>query len=124
MHETSIVRRLIAMVADQADRSGEGRVSVVRVEVGALSGVEPMLVQLAYDQLVPGSRLDGSRLEMELVPLRARCENCGVFEVPQFRFACPKCGHPKTVVVSGEEFRLVSFDQVSDVVTMPGEVQK
>ncbi|HBH52940.1 MAG TPA: hydrogenase nickel incorporation protein HypA [Planctomycetaceae bacterium] len=123
MHETSIVQRLIAMVSGEADRAGGGRVSVVRVEVGALSGVEPMLVQLAYEQLVPGSRLAGSRLEIELIPLRARCDLCGVFEVPQFRFACPKCGNLRTVVVSGEEFRVVSFDQVTDRVATSGETQ-
>jgi len=112
MHETSMVRRLIAMVATEADRAGGGSVSVVRVEVGAMSGVEPMLVQLAYEQQIPGSRLAGSRLEIELVPLRARCDQCGVFEVPQFRFGCPRCGSPRTVIVSGEEFHLVSFDQL------------
>lgn len=111
MHETSLVRRLIEMVAGEAERLGGEGVSVVRVEVGALSGVEPMLVQLAYDRLVTGSRLAGSRLEVEVVTLRARCDQCGVFEVPQFQFACPQCGNPRTVVVSGEEFRLVSFDQ-------------
>jgi hydrogenase nickel incorporation protein HypA/HybF len=111
MHETSMVRRLIEMVAREAERLGGEGVSVVRVEVGTLSGVEPMLVQLAYDQLVSGSWLAGSRLEIEVVPLRARCDRCGVFEVPQFHFACPRCGNLRTVVVSGEEFRLVSFDQ-------------
>lgn len=120
MHEASMVRRLIEMVASEAERSGGEEVSVVRVEVGALSGVEPMLVQLAYDQLIPGSRLSGSRLEIEVVPLRARCEQCGVFEVPQFHFSCPRCGSPRTVVVSGEELRLVSFDQF----TNRGEPQK
>lgn len=120
VHETSLVRRLIEMVVREAERlEGEG-VSVVRVEVGALSGVEPMLVQLAYDQLTPGSRLAGSRLEIEVVPLRARCAQCGVFEVPQFHFTCPRCGNSRTVVVSGEEFRLVSFDQF----TKPGEPQE
>jgi hydrogenase nickel incorporation protein HypA/HybF len=114
MHEASLVRRLIAMVATEADRTGAGAVLVVRVEVGALSGVEPLLVQLAYERQVPESRLSGSRLEIELVPLRALCDRCGVFEVPQFRFACPQCGNQKTSVVSGEEFRLVSFDQFTE----------
>jgi hydrogenase nickel incorporation protein HypA/HybF len=110
MHETSMVRRLIDLVATEANRVGDEGVAVVRVEVGVLSGVEPLLVQLAYDQLVPGSRLAGSRLEIEVVPLRARCESCGVFEVSQFRFVCPRCGNSTPVVVSGEEFRLISFD--------------
>ena len=114
MHEASLVRRLIAMVATEAARVGDGAVSVVRVEVGALSGVEPLLVQLAYERQVPESRLAGSQLEIELVPLRARCDGCGVFEVTQFRFACPQCGNPRTLVVSGEDFRLVSFDQFTE----------
>ncbi|MFN7805485.1 MAG: hydrogenase maturation nickel metallochaperone HypA [Planctomycetaceae bacterium] len=119
MHEASLVRRLIAMVTTEAERAGGGAVSVVRVEVGALSGVEPLLVQLAYDRQVPESRLAGSRLEIELVPLQARCDRCGVFEVPQFRFACPGCGNPRTKVVSGEEFRLVSFDQFTELGERP-----
>ena len=76
----------------------------IRVEIGPLSGVEPLLVKAAFSQLAG----DGT-LIIEEVPLTARCDSCRAeFEVEHFHFVCPDCGSRETSVVRGDAFRLMS----------------
>lgn len=104
MHEVSLVRSLLEQV-DRIVTSQGGRAAVeVRVEIGPLSGVEPLLVKEAFAQLAG----DGT-LIIDEVPLIARCHSCHVeFELESFRFVCPHCDNRETSVVRGDAFRLMS----------------
>ncbi|MBC8351141.1 MAG: hydrogenase maturation nickel metallochaperone HypA [Planctomycetes bacterium] len=84
------------------------RVTEVRVEVGPLSGVEPMLLSSAFALLASEQTVAGARLVIDKVPLLAHCEACDKeFEVNGFVFRCPTCrGNVKTI--SGDEFHLLS----------------
>ena len=67
MHEVSLVRSLLEQV-DRVVTSQGGRAAVeVCVEIGPLSGVEPLLVKEAFTQLAG----DGT-LIIDEVPLTAR----------------------------------------------------
>jgi hydrogenase nickel incorporation protein HypA/HybF len=109
MHEYSLVRSLIRQVESILDDES-GTATEVHVSIGPLSGVEPMLVELAFDQLSPTSRLAGSALRIEETDLRARCCDCNhEFVVPSFVFECPQCDSRQVHVVSGDDFRLISI---------------
>ena len=104
MHEISLVRSLLEQVDRIVTEQG-GRAAVeIRVEIGPLSGVEPLLVKAAFLQLAG----DGT-LIIDEVPLTTRCDSCHTeFEVESFRFVCPDCGSRETSVVRGDAFRLMS----------------
>ena len=104
MHEVSLVRSLLEQVDRIVTLQG-GRAAVeVRVEIGPLSGVEPLLVKEAFAQLA-----GDATLIIDEVPLSARCQSCHTeFEVESFRFVCPQCGSRETSVVRGDAFRLMS----------------
>lgn len=109
MHERSLVQSLLRQVSDLARGQGAVRVSAIRMSVGEFAGVEPELMQIAYDDLVSDTSLIGAELVIERVPLEARCEACGQeFVVEAFRFECPGCHSPNTVVVRGEGLILES----------------
>ena len=94
---------------DEVRRQHEAtRVTEVHIEVGPLSGVEPLLLHSAFDLLVLDSAMQDAQLVIDEVPLRARCEACDFeFEIVDFDFRCPTCrGNVKTI--SGDEFQLVS----------------
>ena len=116
MHEFSLVRSLLEQV-DRIVTSHGGRVAVeVRVEIGPLSGVEPLLVKAAFNQLAG----DGT-LIIDEVPLTARCHSCHTeFELENFRFVCPHCDSRETSVVRGDALRLMS---VTVDVLEDGDVQ-
>jgi hydrogenase nickel incorporation protein HypA/HybF len=109
MHELSLVQSLLRQVGDLARAQGAARVLAVRMSVGEFSGVEPELMQMAYDDLVKDTLLSGAELVMERVPLEARCEICGrEFVVEAFRFECPACHSPNTVIMRGDGLILES----------------
>lgn len=115
MHEQSLTNALLTQVDAIRRRHNAERVTEVRVEVGPLSGVEPLLLATAFEQLAPQSSAAGSRLVIDEVALLAECQPCGrEFEVQNFVFRCPTCGG-NTRAIRGDEFQLVSVSlQSSD----------
>jgi hydrogenase nickel incorporation protein HypA/HybF len=97
-------------LTEQAVRSaGAARATAICLRVGEFSGVESWSLQSAIQTLMPGTVARGARLEIEDVPLLARCTPCGCqFPVKSFRFQCPACGAVRTQIISGEELELVS----------------
>ena len=118
MHEFSLVRSLLEQV-DEIVISNHGRsAKEIHVEIGPLSGVEPLLVKEAFEQL-SGSRSretsirvltnSATTLVIDEVPLTARCQDCCTeFELSNFRFICPNCGGRETRILRGDAFRLMS----------------
>ena len=110
MHEQSLVLSLLSQVQNCIAPYRGCCVDEIRVEIGPLTGVEPLLVQSAFEQLVETSSVRGARLVIEDVPLMAVCTACEKsFEVAEFHFACPACLSRQVRVTRGEEFRLVSI---------------
>lgn len=109
MHEVSLVRSLLEQV-DEIVVSNHGRsATVIHVEIGPLSGVEPLLVQAAFMQLTANSPHRDTALVIDEVPLSARCHDCGTeFELSDFQFICPRCQSRDTTVIRGDAFRLMS----------------
>ena len=109
MHERSIVRALLKQVHELQTARGADRVVAVRVSVGAFSGVEADLIHSAFEELVDDSPIRGARLELQEIPLTARCPLCSCdFAVVNFRFQCPKCDESRVKIVRGEGLVLES----------------
>jgi hydrogenase nickel incorporation protein HypA/HybF len=103
MHEMSLVRSLIAQVDELVASNGGGALRRVRVQIGPLSCVEPALFTSAWEQWCAAAGRGGALLEIEEVPLVARCRACGrAFQPVRFCFRCPACGGIETETVSGD----------------------
>jgi hydrogenase nickel incorporation protein HypA/HybF len=121
VHEHSLVRALLAQVERLAEAEGAGEVEEVRVKVGPLSGVEPLLIETAFQVLAPRTSVGKARLVIDEIPLVARCADCGHdFEVPDFRFRCPVCECRKVEVTAGDGFILESITFHQGVTTGAG----
>jgi hydrogenase nickel incorporation protein HypA/HybF len=115
MHEQSLAQALARDVARLLAEHGANRAASVRVTVGEFSGVEPALLQGAFEELARGAGWGETGLELNVVPLEARCDACDRrFLVPRFRFQCPACGHARTSVVRGEDLMLESVTMEQD----------
>ncbi|MGH7972007.1 MAG: hydrogenase maturation nickel metallochaperone HypA, partial [Limisphaerales bacterium] len=73
MHELSIMDSALTMVLERAQQAGAKRVHLVRLRIGALSGVVPDALQFAFEALVPGTLAESARLDIEDVPARFWC---------------------------------------------------
>ena len=107
MHEHSIIHSLLDQVRDIAQQNSASAVTEVVVAVGPLSGVEPLLLDSAFQQLATNELLRRAQLTIEKVPLTVQCDLCGRQSVlNNFVFACPHCGTNKIQVVGGEGIML------------------
>ena len=115
MHELSLVRSLIRQVESILDEEG-GQAVEIEVAIGPLSGVEPLLVQSAFQQLAPDTQLADAVLCIEQTQLLACCRDCPCeFEIHGFLFECPACQSRRVDVTSGDAFRLISVSVKDDL---------
>ncbi len=116
MHELSLVRSLLRQVERLRRQHGGIAVETIEVEIGPLSGVEPLLVREAFDALVVEESLAGAELVIHNVPLTARCLNCCAdFELTEFDFCCTSCESRSIKITGGDEFRLLTVSLQSDL---------
>ena len=109
MHEMSLVRSLLRQVNEiAAQEQAVGEVVKVHVSIGPLSGVEPLLVRSAYDQLATSAGLGQAELAIEECPLLGVCRDCGEsIQIEDFDFRCSACDSVAIRVTSGDAFRLL-----------------
>lgn len=110
MHEQSLVTSLLGQVAELALAHGACAVEEIRLRIGPLAGVEPLLLQSAFERLVARSSLSGARLVLVEVPLVATCRVCHV-ESPleSLDFRCAHCGSRDVQVIQGDGLVLESI---------------
>lgn len=100
MHELSLVEDILRI---SIDASGGRPITRVVLKVGQLSCVMPEALQLCFDSVRAGTVLSGAELVLELIPGRARCEQCGgEYDLPELYEPCP-CGSCHRTVLQGQE---------------------
>lgn len=112
MHELSIACDLVE-IAEAAARSAHAeRVAVVYLKLGVFAGVVKEALLFGYDTAVKGTLLEGSRLEIEDVPLVIFCSACNhESSLPSVQcFECPVCGNLVTEIRHGKELELTSME--------------
>ena len=108
MHELSVCQALLTQVTDIAmDRGASAVVQRIAIEVGPLSGVEPALLERAFEVLRVGSCAAHAVLSIESPEISIRCLSCDAqSSVEPNRLVCGACGDFRTRVVAGDELRL------------------
>lgn len=111
MHELSIMDGALSMALDQASKAGATQVYVIRLRIGALSGVVPEALQFAFEALTPGTLAEGAQLAIEYVPARFWCSQCAQEFPSEDLFAeCPGCHRPSGELRAGRELELASLE--------------
>jgi len=111
MHEVSIMEEAVRMAVETAKASGAGRIRVLRLRVGALSGVVPEALRFAFDVVCRDTMAEGASLEMESVPAACWCPDCRAeFECVDFLSECPRCHQPSGELRRGRELEIASVE--------------
>ncbi len=125
MHELSVCQGLLRQVDQQARENGAEAVSRIVLRIGGLSGVEPPLLQHAFEIARMGTLAQEAVLEIEEGPVVVKCQECGGSSVvPKNRLLCGYCGEWKVNVVEGEELLLLSLDLEMPDSAEPAETEK
>lgn len=111
MHELAVAQGLIGQVARVAMAHDAARVTVIRLAIGPLSGVEAPLLDRAFSIARIGTPAEEARLEIETPPVRVFCPACGIeTEAAVNRLLCGQCGGWQVTLRSGDELTLLSVD--------------
>ena len=98
----------IDAVLDQARLQGATRVHRIVLRIGALAGVEPESLRLAFEVVTRDTLAADAELEIDGVPARAYCAGCAAeFGVEGGAImACPRCGQFSGDLRQGRELEL------------------
>lgn len=111
MHELSLCQGLLSQVEDIARQHAADKVTVITLQIGPLSGVEPGLLQQAFTLARAGSVAADAALVIESLPVRIKCETCGQeSDAAPNRLLCGHCGDYHTRLLSGDEMLLASVE--------------
>jgi hydrogenase nickel incorporation protein HypA/HybF len=107
MHELAISQSVVDAVLE---RTGDARVTVLRLDVGRLSGVVPDALRFCFDLVVEGTPLEGARLLIDEPAGRAHCRDCGAdFGIDVPILLCP-CGSADVQVTAGSDLLVRSVE--------------
>jgi hydrogenase nickel incorporation protein HypA/HybF len=111
MHELSIAMSIVEMAEEEAERRG-AHINAVHLKLGALSGVVKEALLSSYEMACEGTRLQGSRLIFEEVPVVVFCPICQArrtLSSVQW-FCCSECGTPTPQIVQGKELEVTALE--------------
>lgn len=115
MHESSLVTSLLRQVEKLAQAQGGGRISEVRLEIGPLAGIEPLLLSETFRRLRNGTMVAEAELVIDPVGLTCHCRGCQLdYASNELQFVCPTCGGREVDVIGGDAVTLISITVASE----------
>ena len=102
MHEYSLVQSLMERIALEATARHAVAVHRVRLTIGELSGVEPDLLESAFEIVREGTLCAGASIEILRVAARWECAQCLAPIAAGQVLQCGACGSPARLVEGGE----------------------
>ena len=111
MHEFSVVASLLESCESIAKENRATKI-VVYVEIGERSGVNPILLQSAFEAFKIGSQWEKAELHINFVKVELTCRNCGgVGEARGINYTqCPQCKSNDVFISKGDEMLLLRLE--------------
>ena len=111
MHEYSIVQSLMEQVETLAKENDAKKVLKVIVKIGVMSGVEPHLLEIAFNTFKEKTVCDSAEFIMNIQPLTVLCKECQAeSELEKIHYCCPMCSSLDVKVIDGEDMFLMSLE--------------
>lgn len=111
MHEYSIVQALLEQCEDHVKANDSTKVTKVVTKIGRLSGVEPYLLETAFETFKEKTVCDGAEFVMNIQDLKLYCNACKEeSEQREVRYQCAHCQSTDVSVVDGEEMYLMTLE--------------
>ncbi len=111
MDEREMAAGLLEIIDQAAYKNSVRKVRKVHVALGGCRHVDQELLKQDFASAARNTVAEGAELEIQVLAVRRHCQSCGdTFEGELNDVPCPKCGHPHTEPVSGEEARVVDME--------------
>ncbi len=111
MHEYSVVQALLEQIEGVARENDATEVTKIITKIGVMSGVEPHLLEMAFNTFKEKTICDRAEFVMNIQPLTIECQACKtVSELEKIHYCCLKCESIDVKVVDGEDMFLMSLE--------------
>jgi len=111
MHEMSVAQNIIEIILDHVQHGAEEKVKKVRLKMGELSGIVPDSLLFCFDILKNGSPLRNAYVDIEYVPITAKCSSCNKTSQLEYGiFFCPSCHSSDIEILTGKELNIVDIE--------------
>lgn len=103
---------IVEFAEGEAQKRGSPRVTAVHLRLGAFSGVAKEALLTSFAMACTDTRLQGSQLVVEEVPLQVYCSRCDARRSidPNEWFICSQCGAPTPEIVQGKELEVTALE--------------
>ena len=110
MHELSLAGGILQVVEQTRARDPFARVTSLRLQAGALAGVELSALRFALESLAPGTLLEGAQIDIDEQPGAAWCGQCKRSVAIFSRLdLCPLCDGATLQVTGGTTLKVVDL---------------
>lgn len=112
MHELSIAMSMIDMATEEVEKNGGTKVEAIYMKLGKLSGVVKDALLFSWEVACQGTSLEGSRLEIEDIPVVVRCDNCNKDRTLEAinKMFCPVCEQATPEILQGKEMVVTALE--------------
>ncbi len=113
MHEVSLAGGILDIVEKTCARDPFERVTSLRLEAGALSGVDVRALRFALESIAPGTLLAQSHIDIDEPAATAWCMPCAqTVEIRSRLDACPYCASHQLQPTGSTELRVVDMQVI------------
>ncbi len=112
MHEMGIAMQIVEIAAASipSDLTGS-RIEIVNLKIGKLSAIVADSLRFCFEVATRDTPLEGSRLHITEVPVRAHCNACrNEWSIEAPDFTCPACRSGDIRLLSGRELDIESIE--------------
>ena len=111
MHEMALCESVLQVIEQEAARHGFQQVRVVRLEIGAMAGVEVEAMRFGWGVVSRESVAEGAELVILETPGRGWCLECSrEVEVARRYDPCVHCGGYQLQVTGGDELKIKDLE--------------
>lgn len=105
MHEIGVLMEIMKTVESFAKENDVQKIETLVLQIGELSSMIPKYMQTLYPAAIEGTMLEGSHLEIEILPANGMCKECHkVYRLMESNGTCPWCGKKNFELLGGKEF--------------------
>lgn len=107
MHELGVLIEIVKQVKQIAVENEVEKIGSLVLQIGELSSMVPHYMKKLYPAAIDGTVLEGSTLEIEVIPANGLCKDCNkVFNLIKENAICPYCQSKNFELLSGREFMI------------------
>lgn len=113
MHEISLCQGIVDIVRSAQAKHGFSYARRIRIEIGALSCIDPVALRFSFVPAAAGTPAEGAELLIDEPSGTAWCMDCQkAITLSERGTPCPTCGGYKLMIQSGDEMRVKDMEVV------------